>query len=77
MMEEAVKKYLTGHYGMLIGIILFTELASLVINSILDMFVPMTANTVGLLRSALFILCWYGLSSLKYFICVLVVPPET
>lgn len=50
-LKDKAKEYLTGHYGMLIGIILFTELASLVINSILDMFVPMTADTVGYILS--------------------------
>ncbi|MBD5479319.1 MAG: DUF975 family protein [Lachnospiraceae bacterium] len=47
-LKDKAKGYLTGHYGLLIGILIVTE----VISSILDKFVPLSANTAGYILSA-------------------------
>lgn len=47
-LKDKAKGYLTGHYGLLIGIILVTE----VISSVLNWFVPLSTNTAGYILSA-------------------------
>lgn len=47
-LKDKAKGYLTGHYGLLIGILIITEL----ISSILDRFIPLSSNTVGYILSA-------------------------
>ncbi len=50
-LKDKAKEQLTGHYGLLIGIILVTGLISITINSILDIFVPMSAGTISYILS--------------------------
>lgn len=50
-LKDKAKGYLTGHYGLLIGIIIVTELISLTLNSVLDLFVPASANIIGYILS--------------------------
>lgn len=46
-LKDKAKGYLTGHYGLLIGILIITEL----ISSVLDRFIPLSANTAGYILS--------------------------
>lgn len=50
-LKDKAKELLTGHYGLLIGIILITGLISITINSVLDVFVPVSASTIGYILS--------------------------
>ncbi len=46
-LKDKAKGYLTGHYGLLIGILIITEL----ISSVLDRFIPLSASTAGYILS--------------------------